>query len=224
MGTPNTSNDGINATNINPRSGTSTRRSNNQVVLSNPTSYEGECEKIGDILALKVEKFNKKVSYEQFVEKITNYVTKKYIDGADIKLLLTEGKDPVKIYEEKNMTRSLTAEEQSDPVKDAILKEEIKQYVLRKNIIRRNIQATFSLVWGQCSSALQAYVKGQSGYQKASEDHDVKWLLKEVKKASSGIDSKANPYVTMHDAIGMLYQMRQGQNKVLKRIIYSACP
>ena len=123
---PNTSNDGINSTNSNPRSRANAWRNNNQVVLSNPTSYEGEFEKIGAILALKVEKFNKKVSYEQFVEKITDYVTKKYIYGADIKLLLTEGKDPVKIYEEKNMPRSLTAEEQSDPVKDAILKEEIK--------------------------------------------------------------------------------------------------
>jgi hypothetical protein len=90
------------------------------------------------------------------------------------------------------------------------MQEEVKRFVARKNNIQRNIQGASYLIWGQCSTALQAFVKGQDGYAKATEGYDVTWLLKEVKKASSGIDSKANPYVTMHDAIGMLYRMKQG--------------
>ena len=67
-----------------------TRRSgSNPVVLSNPVTYEGECDKVGAILALKTERFNKKAMYEQFVKKICNYIVKKYTDGADIKMLLT---------------------------------------------------------------------------------------------------------------------------------------
>jgi hypothetical protein len=97
--------------------------------LSNPINYEGECDKVGVILALRVERFNKKGSYEQFIEKIYNYIIKKYTDGADIKTLLTDGKDPIKAYEENNLPTALTEEERNDPVKDAILKEEAKQFV-----------------------------------------------------------------------------------------------
>ena len=100
-----------------------------------------------------------------------------------------------------------------DPILEAILREEVKQFVTRKNNIRRNIQRTFGLIWGQCSSALQAYIKGQLGYITASDTYDVKWLMRETKKAVNGIDSKANPYATMHEAIGIMYRMRQGQHE-----------
>ena len=54
----------------------SRRGGNSQTILINPIGYEGECEKVGAILALKVEKFNKKVSFEQFMEKICNNIVK----------------------------------------------------------------------------------------------------------------------------------------------------
>ena len=187
-----------------------TRRNNNHVTLSNPVNYDGECDKVGGILALRVEKFNKKLPYEQFIEKIVNYITKKYVDGADIKPLLTDGKDPVRAYENKNKPKPLPDEDKDDPVMDAILKEEVKQFVMRKNNIRRNIQSAYSLVWGQCSSALQAYIKGLDGYTNATDNYDLKWLLDELKKASSGIDSNANKYATMHKSLMILYRMRQG--------------
>jgi hypothetical protein len=96
---------------------------------------------------------------------------------------------------------------------EAILREEVKQYVTRKNNIRRNIQRVFGLIWGQCSSALQAYVKGQQGYVTASDTYNIKWLLQETKKAANGIDSKANPYATMHEAVGLMSRMRQRQSE-----------
>ena len=92
---------------------------------------------------------------------------------------------------------------------DAILKEEVKQFVMRKNNIRRNIQSAYSLVWGQCSSALQAYVKGLDGYVDTTDDYDLKWLLDELKKASPGIESNANKYATIHNSLTILFRMRQ---------------
>ena len=89
----------------------------------------------------------------------------------------------------------------------------MKQFVARKNNICRNVQSVYSLIWGQCSSALQAYVKGQEGYEATTEDYDVIWLLREMKKACLGINSKANPYVTLHNAIRLLYRIRQGPSK-----------
>ena len=91
------------------RTRTNRRTTHNQV--SNPINYEGECSEVGAILGLKVEKFNKKASYEVFIEKVSNYIVKKYTDGADIKTLLIEGKDPVEEYEINNMPKDPTAEQ-----------------------------------------------------------------------------------------------------------------
>ena len=163
---------------------------------------------------LRAERLHKKASYEQFIEKLCNYIVQAYADGADIKVLLVKGRDPIKAYENKFMPRPLLDKDKNDPVKDAILKEEVKRFVARKNNICRNIECVYSLIWGQCSSALQAYVKGQEGYEAATEDYDVIWLLREMKKACLGIDLKVNPYVTLHNGIGLLYCMRQGPSKL----------
>ena len=40
-------------------------------------------------------------------------------------VLLTKGRDLVKIYEDKNMPRPLSDKDRQDLVKDAILKEEV---------------------------------------------------------------------------------------------------
>ena len=67
--------------------------------------------------------------------------------------------------------------------------------------MRRNIEKTYGLIWGHCSAGLQTYIKGLSYYETASSAFDPLWLLREIKKATSGIDDKANAYVSMHDAI-----------------------
>ena len=76
--------------------------------------------------------------------------------------------------------------------------------------LQRNLEKSYGLIWGQCSAGLQAYVKGTSAYATMSVIFNVVWLLHELKKATSGIDDKANIYVNMHDAMSMLYKMRQG--------------
>ena len=50
-------------------------------------------------------------------------------------------------------------------------------------------------------------------YETASSVFDPLCLLREIKKATSGIDDKANTYVSMHDAISQLYRMKQGSQE-----------
>ena len=89
-----------------------------------------------------------------------------------------------------------------------IYKEEIKQFVQRKMNLRRNMEKTYGLVWGQCSTALQSFIKEISGFEQQSASFDIIWLLTELKKATSGIDNKANAWVNMHDALTILYKMK----------------
>ena len=83
----------------------------------------------------------------------------------------------------------------------------------RKINLRRNIEKVYGLIWGQCSAGLQTYTKGLSYYKIGSSNFDALWLLREIKKATSGIDDKVNPYVSMHDAISQLYRMKQGNQE-----------
>ena len=60
------------------------QRRQQRPTLSNPTSYSDENESIGVILALRAERFNKKVSFQEFVDKVSNYVVSNFKDGGDI--------------------------------------------------------------------------------------------------------------------------------------------
>ena len=52
--------------------------------MSNPISYSGEDDSIGVILALRAEHFDKKVSFQEFVDKVSNYEVSIFKDGGDI--------------------------------------------------------------------------------------------------------------------------------------------
>ena len=63
------------------------RRSQNvssQIAMTNPSTYEGDCPAVGAILALRLEKFDKKLAFEQFVNKVCMYVETTLKDGGDM--------------------------------------------------------------------------------------------------------------------------------------------
>ena len=68
-------------------------------------------------------------------------------------------------------------------------------------------------MWGQCSAGLQTYIKGLLYFETSSSNFDALWLLREIKKATSGINDKANVYVSMLDTISQLYRMKQGSQE-----------
>ncbi len=75
------------------------------------------------------------------------------------------------------------------------------------------MQKAYGLVWGQCSSQLQEYIKGRSSFEAESSKSNILWLLQELKKATTGVDSKVNAWMNMQDSIAMLYRMKHGPNK-----------
>ena len=87
---------------------------------------------------------------------------------------------------------------------------QIEAYVVRKNMLTSNIERCFGIIWGQCSSTLQSRTKGLEEYGEKLDDLDTLWLILELKKIVSRIDRKSNPRVTLNDAIGDLYRMKQG--------------
>ena len=58
------------------RGNQNSRRRNNYIITTNSQSYQGECNDIGFILGLRSEKFDKKVQFQVFLEKLGIYCLK----------------------------------------------------------------------------------------------------------------------------------------------------
>ena len=72
------------------------------------------------------------------------------------------------------------------------------------------MEKVYGVIWGQCSAALHAKIKGLSDYEMSSSDLDIVWLIREIKKIFSGIDKKSDPQMPLIHAIGTLYRLKQG--------------
>lgn len=71
----------------------------------------------------------------------------------------------------------------------------------------------YGIVWGQLSSGLQEAVKAESDYKFKSKDFDSTWLLEKSKLISSGVDEKANKYLSLLKAMTTMLNICQGQNE-----------
>ena len=167
-----------------------TRRRNNNninVLSTNPAGYEGECPAHGSILGMRVEKFHKKLPFHQFTEKTYFYIVTNYKDGGDLYPLFNGMEDPLKVLikRHKPVKPEPSSDEEDDDssldsVDKEIYREEVKQFVQRKLNLRRNMEKSYGLVWGQCSAALQSYMKGLRDYTKESSVSNITWLLQEL--------------------------------------------
>ena len=105
----------------------------------------------------------------------------------------------------------MSSDEKQDDAEVKIQEQRCKMYILRESQLEDNISKAYSLVWGQCTNALQSVVKGLDNYDEKSDDYNVIWLLTSLKKITSGVDVKANVRITLISAIQTFFSMRQGQ-------------
>ena len=188
----------------------SRRQPQNTIQLTNPKNYEGSIAEVGAILALKHEKLDKKAQYQVFVEKIANYVYSNIKNGGDLIPLFSNLEDPMNKFNTKRKPTKLTEEQLSDSLEVDIYKECIKVYVAGRTTLTRNMEKVYGIIWGQCTSAIQSKGKSVSEYTAKSMELDALWLLQELKKATSGIDAKAEPRSTLIDSLFGTFKMRQG--------------
>ena len=71
------------------------RGGTNNVNPSNPTTFEGSCNALGCVLDMIVERFQRKLPFHQFTEKVYFYIVAEYKDGSDLYPLFKHFKDPM---------------------------------------------------------------------------------------------------------------------------------
>jgi len=62
-----------------------------------------------------------------------------------------------------------------------------KKFLDRQDKMEENMTKLYYLIWGQCTEALQAALKGIDDFQVKESAFDTKWLLDIIKLLSSGI-------------------------------------
>ena len=117
--------------------------------------------------------------------------------------------DVVHIFKDKNKPKGLTDEEKKDSVDVEIHKEEIKEYVKELKIIKSNLKKLYSLIYGNCTESVQTMLKADEDYEEKSKEFDYAWILEKVKMIVSGLDTKVNLRVSLHDAISNYMLIKQ---------------
>ena len=174
--------------------------------------YKGEEPKVGVILALRSERFNHKMIYSPFVEKLKNYILSNLDDAKDVVPIVEELRDTTQdVIDDEPV--ELEPRYEKSQVKVWLKQEEVKRHVKRLNNLRNNKETIYGLVWGQCSTGLQAAIKADSDYEAEAKQFNCVWLLERAKLISSGVDEKANKYCTLLKALTTMCTVRQGPNE-----------
>jgi hypothetical protein len=79
--------------------------------------------------------------------------------------------------------------------------------------MKNNMDKVYGIVKGQCSMSLQTVIKQDPDFDEKNDEHDVLWLLSKLKEVTSGLDTKSNKRSNLHEAILVLFTMKQGESK-----------
>ena len=125
-------------------------------------------------------------SFKVFQEKLVEYIMEKYDHPRDIAPIVRDLED-----------MDLEQHEPSDPAanasttKEKMHREKLKRHLNRVEAFEDNKMRVYGLVWGQCTAALQAELRGVQGFKEKDPAYDCLWLLQQVKMISSGVDCES---------------------------------
>ena len=161
---------------------------------------------------MRNERFNNKVVYSTFIDKLKNYILSNFNDAKDLIPIIEEFKDPESdIIAEQPV--ALKPGDKKNQVMLWIKQEQVKTHIKRLVNLKNNKETLYGIMWGQLSSGLQEAIKAESDYEVKLKVFDSAWLLEKSKLISSGVDEKANKYLSLLKAITTMVNIRQGQNE-----------
>ena len=119
--------------------------------------FEGKNSIVGAVLGLKLEKIDKKLPFDAFQEKMSNFIVVEMAGGIDVVPIIKRMVDPRTILDRK-APEDLEESDLSNQTKDSMHNERLKMFVKRELKLEENVEKFFSLIWGQCSHRLQEII------------------------------------------------------------------
>ena len=180
------------------------------------------------VLKTKSEASQNPEQFALFLEAVATHVGTTFQEAADLDPTITDPfKDPMPsllktIPSKRKIILEFGYESEDDVEEDmlesitTLFKENMKIFSQRQRTMRNNTNKLYELIWGQCSDALKAEVKGHRDYPGRKEERDTVWLLQELKKATSGLSRNANVYVSMFNLVRKFYSTKMKDNESLE--------
>ena len=110
------------------------------------------------------------------------------------------------------------SDEEKQALKDAY-KEEMKQFVARKGMLRTNLMKAYGIIWGQCTKALRAKLEARKNWNAGDVNSRIKYkpinLLKSIKEITHNHQDTKYPHESIYYSIRNIFTMKQDDNEGL---------
>ena len=96
-------------------------------------------------------------------------------------------------------------------VEKGIYREDIKNFVWRKELLNNNLSRAYNVVWGQCTHKMHSKVKSMVGYKNVHTNSDLLGLLELINLVSFDFHSQQNTYLAVIEVEKAFKNFRQGK-------------
>ena len=98
--------------------------------------------------------------------------------------------DPVQAFNDKHRPEEPATKPESGSIDEMIMKEVVKDYVIRLKVVQANVTKMYAIIWGQFSEGFQSAIRMDSDFDAKANEFDGIWLLKTIKKNLAGLKDK----------------------------------
>ena len=113
-------------------------------------TFNGIMPEIGGTLVLQAEThIRSRVTVNKFKDMLGIYIVKNFKESVYVINALKEGTDPIIQFNKDNRPADPTTAPAHGSIEEMILKEEVKEYVMRLCLVKEGVNKVYELVWGQ---------------------------------------------------------------------------
>ena len=149
---------------------------------------------------------NSTTQFARTCEELESYATLKYKYGSDIQYM-------IKYQINYKITEPPEPDDMTNASKKRIWEKKIDQYVERESKYEQNRTNLYSVIWAQCSSAMQSKLKTIDSWEDIEIKRNCLKLLLEIKGIAYKFESQGYIYLSLDDAKDEFYSYRQGKSE-----------
>ena len=168
-------------------------------------NFSGESKDFHHVMGRKTERLTNGTIYDEFKDLVISYTTENFKFGEEISVLIRDLVDPEARLktdhqptkpDKKNKEGVKDDKGEYDHFEMETWKQENKNYLDRKALMKSNCKKLYAFVWGQCTQTLQTEVKAIKEFKKKNENSESLWLLEKINLAGNTNISIIDPEET----------------------------
>ena len=146
---------------------------------------------------------------------MSEYVARKYDNGDDIKMILSDLQMPM-------LEKPKALDSTADNVDKDIYREDIKAYANYKGALTKSAKKIYSLVLGQCTESMCMIMTGKEKWKEIDKKRDSVKLLRMIKEIAFKVDTGKNIYMMtckVKQEIANLFQNNETPERYLGKFL-----